>query len=239
LLEWRKASSVFYGGMRLRLDLVLLIALTILLVLVLVYVAGPEVLRRAFSSPDNLHPKPVVRISIFCGGGVAIVGDGSMSCPIDEPLDLLVELVNNSSEPSARRDFAAGFLLVLEGGRVARLRLGGFDGAIGIGGGGVLINPINSTMLEVFARYIGPWESRSSEVTVARDPGARCIKISYRGWIVDEDDFVWNPATGERELYIARFPPEDASANPPDSRWAGEEFLRYRMYHVLVCSQAS
>jgi len=238
--HWQKREKRFFFDrleMRIRVDLALLILLTVLLAFSLVYVLKPSEFRYWFSNPDYVHPRPVVELAARCESEVlVVVGNRSISCPYNRSLDLKIKLVNNSSEPSAREDFAAGFLIILSGARVGGLKLGSFDGVIGIGEGGQLIDPINSTMLEFFTKSLEPWESKSAEISLVRDPSASCIEIAYRGWIIDEDDVVRNPVSGDKERYIARFPPENELTNPPDSRWAGKEFLRYETYVVEICS---
>ena len=222
--------------MRLRLDLVLLALLTILLILSLAYLFRPGEFRYAFSRPDSIYPRPVLRLAFPCKGEVMVVsGDYSISCPIPRSFMLRVTLINNSSEPSVKQDFAAGFLLVFEGARVGGLKLGGFDGAIGVNESGQLIDPINSTMLEFFTGSLGPWQSKTAEILLIKEANAKCVKIAYRGWIMDEDDVVRNPASGDKEPYTARYPPENPLTNPPDTRWAGKDFLKYETYEIEIC----
>ncbi|MCX8187903.1 MAG: hypothetical protein N3F65_04760, partial [Nitrososphaeria archaeon] len=74
-----------------------------------------------------------------------------------------------------------------------------------------------------------------AELQLFREDESSCIQVSYRGWIMDEDDLVLEPISGAKEHYIARYPPEEYPDNPPDSRWAGKDFLKYKVYEVIVC----
>ncbi|MDW8021962.1 MAG: hypothetical protein RMI78_04965 [Nitrososphaerota archaeon] len=159
----------------------------------------------------------------------------SLEKPLPRSFRLIIRLINNSSEPSLRGDFAAGALVVLRGVRVEGYRLGGFVGAIGISENGSITSPVNSNMVEFFAEKLDPWQSIEAELQLFREDESSCIQVSYRGWIMDEDDLVLEPISGAREHYIARYPPEEYPDNPPDSRWAGKDFLKYKVYEVIVC----
>ncbi|MEM2846981.1 MAG: hypothetical protein QW624_05075 [Nitrososphaerota archaeon] len=94
---------------------------------------------------------------------------------------------------------------------------------------------MNSSIVELFADKIGPWQSISAVLHVVAENKSDCVLIAYRGWIIDEDDVVVEPISGSKEHYIARFPAEEYPDNPPDSRWAGKDFMKYKLHEASIC----
>ena len=224
-------------GMRLGAGFILLVLLTLVLAGFLVYRVGLEGFGLFSPRPDSIHPKPVVELFLGHEGELTAVHDNtSLDKPLPESFKLIVKLSNNSSEPSMRGDFAAGVFLALKGAEVKDCRLHGFTNVIGVSENGSIGSPINSSMLELFAEKLGPWQSIEAELYLLRDKGSSCVQIAYRGWIMDEDDLVLEPISKAREHYIARYPPEGYRDNPPDSRWAGKDFLKYKVYQATICS---
>jgi len=178
--------------------------------------------------PDAIYPRPVVELSLRQDDEVMSRRNASGA------IKLAVRLSNNGSERSVRGAFAAGVLVVLRGARVEDYELGGFSGIIGVSEGGDIINPVNSSIVELFADKIGPWQSISAVLHVVAENGSDCVLIAYRGWIIDEDDVV-EPISGAKEHYIARFPAEEYPDNPPDSRWAGKDFMKYKLHEANIC----
>lgn len=219
--------------MRIKPGAVLLILLTALLVILLAY----RVVLLSPPSPeaDGVHPRPIVKLLMRHDGEVlAISGNGSYEVGLPRELDLTVRLSNEADEPGLRGELAAGILLRFEGARIRSYELRGFRSAIGIGEGATIIDPVNATMVELFSDRLGAWQSAEAELRLSVEAEG-CLTIYYRGWITDEDDMVHNPVSGSEEHYIARYPPERYPDNPPDSRWAGEEFQRYRVYVLELC----
>ena len=223
--------------MRLGVGFILLILLTIVLAGFLVYRLGFEGCGLLAPRPDSIHPRPVVMIFLEREGEIIVV-DGNMSLDRSLPksFKLIVRLSNNSSEPSLRRDFAAGVFLALKGAKVKNYKLRGFMDAIGVSEDGSIVSPMNSSMIELFAEKLDPWQSAEAELHLLKEGESSCIQIAYRGWIMDEDDQVVEPISKVREPYIARFPHEGYPDNPPDSRWAGKDFLRYKVYRAVICA---
>ncbi len=214
----------------------MLILLTLVLAGFLVYRVGFEGFGLFPPRPDSIHPRPVVELFFEHEGGLTAVRDNtSLDGLIPESFKLVVRLSNNSSEPSVRGDFAAGVFLALKGAKVESYKLRGFIGVIGISDNGSIRSPINSSMLELFAERLDPWQSIEAELYLVREMKSNCVRIAYRGWIVDEDDLVLEPVSKTKEHYIARYPPEEYPDNPPDSRWAGRDFLKYRVYQAAIC----
>jgi len=212
-------------------------ALILISLLILLSLASHGFFESLFSpKPDAIYPKPVVRLFVEGDDWVlAVRGNGSFMRELSDRLKLVVVLANNSSEPSLEDSFAAGVFFRFRGARVESYELNNFTSVIGIREGGELIDPINASMVEFFARKLPAWHSLSAEIILLRDNGSRCIEIAYRGWIMDEDDMVLEPVSGVREHYIARDPPENYPENPPDSRWAGKDFLKYKTYVLNIC----
>jgi len=230
-----EASAVL--GMRLRPGIILLVLLTLVLAGFLAHRIWLEGFGSFSPRPDSIHPRPVVELFLEREGGLMTIrGNASLDKPLPESCKLIIKLSNNSSEPSVRRDFAAGVFLALEGAEVKGCRLRGFTDAIGVSEDCSIRSPINSTMIELFADELGPWQSIEAELHLLREKGSSCVLIAYRGWIMDEDDLVLEPVSKVREHYIARYPPEGYPDNPPDSRWAGKDFLKYEVYRVAICS---
>ena len=219
--------------LRLKPGVVLLILLTALLIVFLAYRIGLMV--PPSPGADGVHPRPVVKLLIgYDGEALSISGNGSYAVRLPRDLSLTVRLSNEADEPSLVGELAAGVLLRFEGARVRSYELKGFRGAIGIGEGATLIDPVNASVVEFFSDELGARQSAEARLRLSVE-GGRCLTIHYRGWIIDEDDRVRNPASGSEEYYIARYPPERYPDNPPDSRWAGEQFLKYRVYVVELC----
>ena len=223
--------------MRLRLGKFILLAMTILMIYVLL-VRGFPILLESLKRPDGIHPNPVVELRVECSDGSYMVvrGNGSRaSCAVNRAFQLVLILFNNSSEPSIRDvETASGAMILLEGGRVAGYELMGFDSIIGVTEEGELIDPIGSRIIEVFSRHVDGWARKIVKLNITVDEGVSVVQLRFRGWIIDEDDKVWNPVDKVREHYYARDPPEDPIENPPDSRWGGRNFLKYKTYVFQV-----
>jgi len=223
--------------MRLRLGKFILLAMTILMIYILL-VKGFPVLMESLKRPDGIHPNPVVELQIECADGSYMIVRGNCSrtpCAVKRAFQLVLILFNNSSEPSVKDvETASGAMILLEGGRVAGYELRGFDSIIGVTEEGELIDPIGSRIIEVFSRHIDGWARKVVKLNITVDEDASVVKMSFRGWIMDEDDRVWNPVYKVKEHYYARDPPEDPIENPPDSRWAGRNFLKYKTYVFQV-----
>ena len=223
--------------MRLRLGKFILLAMTILMIYVLL-VRGFPILMESLKRPDGIHPSPVVELQVECADGSYMIvrGNGSRtSCAVKRAFQLVLILFNNSSEPSIRDvETASGAMILLEGGRVAGYELRGFDSIIGVTEEGELIDPIGSRIIEVFSRYVDGWARKIVKLNITVNEGVNVVQLRFRGWIIDEDDKVWNPVDKVKEYYCARDPPEDPIENPPDSRWGGRNFLKYKTYVFQV-----
>ena len=223
--------------MRLRLGKFILLAMTILMLYILL-VNGFPVFMKFFKRPDGIHPNPVVELQIECADGSYMIVRGNSSrtpCMVKRVFQLIVILLNNSSEPSVRDvETASGALIVLDGGRITGYELEGFNSIIGVTEEGELVNPIGSRIIEVLSRHIDGWAKKVVKLNVTVNEDTSIIQIRFRGWIIDEDDEVWNPVDKNKEHYYARDPPEDPVENPPDSRWSGRDFLRYKTYTFQV-----
>jgi hypothetical protein len=219
--------------MRLGIGFILLVLLTLILAGFLIYRVGFEL---SFPRADSIYPRPVVELFLERGGElISIHDDVLLEEPILNDFKIVVRLSNNSSEPGLRREFAAGALLMLEGARVKDYELRGFVGAIGVSENGSVVAPVNASIVELFADKLDPWRFVEAELHLHRENGSGCVRIAYRGWIMDEDDRVLEPTSGSKEPYIARCPPENYPDNPPDSRWAGRDFMRYAVYRAAIC----
>lgn len=219
--------------MRLSIGFILLVFLTLVLAGFLIHRVGVEL-----SSPraDLIYPRPVVELYLEHEGELTPIHDHILlEEPLSNSLKLIVRLSNNSSEPSLRGKFAAGVLLMFDGARVRGIELHGFMGSIGVSEDGSIISPVNASIVELFADKLDPWSSVEAELHLHKEGESDCIRIAYRGWIMDEDDRVLEPISGSEEPYIARYPPESYPDNPPDSRWAGRDFMRYAVYRVAIC----
>jgi len=215
--------------MRLRAGPLLLLLFTIMLIVFLAYRGLFENFELFPPSPDAVYPRPVVEL--FSRQDYEVASGGNAPGVIK----LTIRLSNNGSEPSIRGAFAAGVLVVLKGARVDGYDLGEFSGIIGVSEDGSIINPVNSSIVELFADKIGPWQSISAVLHVVAENKSDCVLIAYRGWIIDEDDVVVEPISGAKEHYIARFPAEEYPDNPPDSRWAGKDFMKYKLHEASIC----
>jgi len=215
----------------------MLLAMTILMLYVLL-VNGFPIIMEFFKKPDGVHPNPVVELRIECANGSYIIVRGNSSrtpCTVKRVFQLIVILLNNGSEPSVRDvETASGAMIILDGGRITGYELEGFDSIIGVTEEGELVNPIGSRIIEVLSRHIDGWAKKIVKLNVTVNEATNMARIRFRGWIIDEDDEVWNPVDEIREHYYARDPPEDPVKNPPDSRWSGKNFLRYETYSVWV-----
>jgi len=221
------------NSMRLSVGFIALILLTLALAGFLIYQLGFVL---SFSRANSVHPRPVVELFLEHGDVlIPVRGDVLLKEPLPSDLKLIVRLSNNSSEPSLKGEFAAGILLMLEGVRVKDIELRGFVGAIGVGEDGSVVSPVNASIVELFASKLDPWCSIEAELTLHRGNESGCVQLAYRGWIMDEDDRVLEPVSGSEEPYIARYPPESYPDNPPDSRWAGRDFMKYAVYRAEVC----
>jgi len=219
--------------MRLSVGFISLIIFTLMLAVFLIYRLG---FMMSFPRADSVYPRPVVELFLEHNGMLIPVRDDVLlGEPLSSDLKLIVRLSNNSSEPSLRGEFAAGVLLMLEGARVKGIEMRGFVGAIGVGEDGSVVSPVNASIVELFTDKLDPWSSVEARLNLHRGDGSDCVRLAYRGWIMDEDDRVLEPISGSEEPYIARYPPESYPDNPPDSRWAGQEFMRYSVYRVAVC----
>jgi hypothetical protein len=219
--------------MRLSVGFIMLITLTLVLAVFLIYRLGFVL---SFSRADSVYPRPVVELFLEYGDTLVPIRDSILLRePFPSDLKLIIRLSNNSSEPSLRDEFAAGVLLMLEGVRVKDIELRGFVGAIGVSKDGNIISPVNASSVELFVNKLDPWCFVEAELTLYGENKSGCVRLAYRGWIMDEDDRVLEPLTGSREPYIARYPPENYQDNPPDSRWAGRDFMKYAVYRAEVC----
>ena len=223
--------------MRLRIGKLILLATTILMFYVLL-VNGFPALMEFFKRPDGIHPNPVLELRIRCADGSYMItkGNGSKtSCAVNRVFQLTMILLNNSSEPSIKDiETASGAIIMLDGGKVVEYRLEGFDSIVGVTEEGELINPIGSRIIEVLSKYIGGWDKKAVRLNITVDEDVDVVKVRFRGWIIDEDDKVWNPVDKVKEYYYARDPPEDPIRNPPDSRWCGRNFLKYKTYALQI-----
>lgn len=220
--------------MRLHAGSLLLLLITVILVIFLLH-------RGWFDDtlfpprPDAIYPRPIVELYLRQNGEFVFAGNVLTMESAQDDVKLIVKLRNNSSEPSIRGTFAAGVLVVLRGAKVEDYELGGFSGIIGVNEDGDIINVMNSSIVEFFVDKIDPWQSIAAELHIVVEDGSDCILIAYRGWIIDEDDVVVEPISDIREHYIARFPVEEYLDNPPDSRWAGRNFMRYKLHNATIC----
>ncbi len=146
--------------MRLRAGPLLLLLFTIMLIVFLAYRGLFENFELFPPSPDAVYPRPVVEL--FSRQDYEVVSGGNAPGVIK----LTIRLSNNSSEPGIRGAFAAGVLVVLKGARVDGYDLGEFSGIIGVSEDGSIINPVNSSIVELFADKIGPWQSISAVLHV-------------------------------------------------------------------------
>ncbi len=222
--------------MKMKIGLVLVLLLTFALLLFVVYRLSFEGVELFSPKPDLAYPKPVVELFLEREGKVMVISDDtSLGRPPLRHLGLILRLINNSSEPSIRGAFAAGVLVALSGARVEGYELGGFSGIIGASENGSIMSPINSSIVEFFVNKLDPWQSIEAKLHLIVENESDCVQIAYRGWIIDEDDVVIEPLSNAREHYIARFPQEEYPDNPPDSRWAGKDFMMYKVYRVNLC----
>jgi len=216
---------------------VMLLAMTILMIYVLLVNGLPGIME-FFKRPDGVYPNPVIELKIECADGSYVTVRENISripCMVKRVFQLIVILLNNSSEPSVRDvETASGVMIILDGGRVIGYELGEFDTIIGISGESELVDPIDSRIIEFFSRHIDGWAKKAAKLSIAVNDDANTVQIRFRGWIIDEDDEVWNPVDEVKEHYYARDPPEDPLENPPDSRWSGRNFLKYKTYSVWI-----
>ena len=195
------------------------------------------VFQSSFSrSGDGVHPEPFVEIVIQCvdGSWERVNGSGVVNCQVGRRFRVIVKLINLGDEPSPEGiDTAAGVLLAFDGGRVANYSLGDFDWAIGVAENLEVTEVNGSRIIELFSKSIKGRDMKIAYFDIDVDEKAANVKLSYRGWILDEDDKVLNPL-GEKEPYCARYPPEDPVDNPPDSRWSGKEFMKYKTFKIII-----
>lgn len=217
-----------------RIRLILLTISTSILIYLLV---SQNLTLNFFVSEDDIYPRPIVEVELYCKNGkIKSVNsrriDGCLNGTI---LEFSIKLINNSSEPSLKGyDLSAGVLLIIDGGKIIQYNISDFQQIIGISNELEVTAPLDASMIEVFANYIGGGETKQSHFKVEIEPGRDLIKISFRGWIIDEDKKVYNPVTEEEEYYVTRYPIEDYEENPPDLRWAGKEFLKYKVFIIEV-----
>ncbi|MEM1584095.1 MAG: hypothetical protein QXF28_04310 [Nitrososphaerota archaeon] len=214
--------------------IILLLLITSILLYLLLSQNFPTSL---FIHEDEIYPRPVVEIDLYCKKGVVkIMTDGRIDGCLDgRILELSIKLINNSSEASLRGyDLSAGLLLIIEGGKIIEYDIREFNYIIGISEELELTTPINSRMVEAFADYIRGGEVKQTYLKIEVNSDEDVVKISFRGWIVDEDKKIYNPVIREEEHYVARYPMEEYEGNPPDTRWAGKEFLKYKVYTVEI-----
>lgn len=186
---------------------------------------------------DESYPKPIVILEIHCKNGetVRILDEEIIEDCIDDNLRVDVILLNNSSEPSRRRyELACGVLLVFRGAKLLEYDIKDFQFIIGVSENSEIIEPLNSSIVEIYSNEIGGLGVKRANLIIKLDPEVEKVEIFFRGWIVDEDKKVFNPVDREEEFYVARYPPENITDNPPDTRWAGREFLRYKMFRLEV-----
>jgi len=185
---------------------------------------------------DGVHPRPVVKILVECsdGGWESINGSGVVGCEVHRRFRLAARLTNEGGESGLKGvDTASGILLALKGGKFDKLSIGNFDWAIGVNETAGVVNPNGSRIVEVFSKYMGGHEFREAYFDIKVDEGVESVKLYYRGWILDEDDEVIAP-NGEKQPYCARYPPENTVDNPPDLRWVGEEFMKYKTFEITI-----
>jgi len=201
------------------------------------FIHGGLDLGELFRRPDGVYPRPVVEVLIeFADGSTRGFREKQTlieGC-VKRSFKLKVKLINDSDEPSVERDMAAGILLVFDGARVDGYDLKGFENIMGVTMGGEIIDAEGARIVEIFSSHIGSGDVKEAYLELIADEEAEEIKISFRGWIMDEDDRVVEPVSGSKEPYYARYPRENLDDNPPDSRWAGRDFLRYRRYEIIV-----
>lgn len=210
---------------------ILLIFFTVVLIYLLVSQDSSQLV-------DELYPKPIIILEIMCKDDEMVkISEDSIveNCVDDDELNFNIILINNSSEPGPKGyELASGVLLVLKGAKFIQYRIESFQHIIGVSDSFEIIDPLNSSIIEIFSSEVYGYDVKRAYFTVRLDPEAEKIEIYFRGWIMDEDKKVFNPVDREEEPYIARFPKEDVVDNPPDTRWAGREFLRYKMFKVDV-----
>ena len=178
--------------------------------------------------PDETYPRPIIDIELHCGGEVRdLARIDNVECP-REPLTLKITLKNNSTEASQNELIASGIMLKIQGGYIAEINEGDFLKVIGLTSRGEITEYMGAEIIEAFGGKINPWETKKITITINPYRNTSKIILEYRAWIIDEDDKTTNPATGQEENYIARYPREHPEKNPPDSRWAGENFLKYK-----------
>jgi len=190
-----------------------------------------------FVREDEFYPRPIVEVELYCKNGkVRIVNNARINgCLNGTILEFSVKLVNNSSEPSLRGyDLSAGVLLMIDGGEIVEYNILDFKRIIGISGELEVTTPLNASVIEVFTDYISGGEAKQSNFKIKIEQSRGLVKISFRGWIIDEDKKVYNPVTEEEEYYVARYPVEGYEENPPDMRWAGREFIKYKVFVIEV-----
>lgn len=215
------------------------VILILLMLTLMIFIAFRLLLENAEFYPprsDFVHPRPFVKLFLEQEGEAKSVENGTLleRAP-SGTFRFIIMLSNNSSEPSIRGAFAAGVLIVLRGARVKNYELSEFSGIIGVNEDGDIIDPINSSIVELFVNKLDTWQSAEAKLHIIVENRSDCILIAYRGWIIDEDDTVIEPTSNAREHYIARFPLEEYPDNPPDSRWAGRDFMRYRLHEISLC----
>ena len=208
----------------------LLASTTALLIYILLQGGLTELLRQ----PDGVHPRPLVELTVSCGGEIQTVEPGDVVECGDPPIKIHLKLINNSGEPSLDDLLASGVMMLVRNGYVLEVKLGDFLEVIGLNEDAEIIDHIGASIIEVFGGRIGPWEAKEMEATIEPRRDLEEITIEYRAWIIDEDDTATNPTTGEQENYVARYPPEHPTMNPPDSRWAGKEFLKYKTAQITI-----
>lgn len=212
------------------------ILLTFLTLIFLYFLFSQDFLTELSTHEDEIYPRPIVVLEVYCKDYTILrVMENKRieECINQESVAFIVKLINNSSEPSLKGyDLAGGILLILDGGRFVDYDVGDFQHIIGISDDLEITQPFNVTMIEVFSSYIMGKATKQAFFKVRIDPKIPVLRISFRGWIIDEDKRIVNPITEENEYYVARYPIEDYVENPPDMRWAGKEFLRYRVYTV-------
>ncbi|MCL7383695.1 MAG: hypothetical protein LZ168_01030 [Thaumarchaeota archaeon] len=217
-----------------RARLILLIILTSILIYLLF---SQNFTINIFIHEDEFFPRPIVEVELYCKNGkVKIVNNARIDGCLDGTiLEFSVKLINNSSEPSLRGyDLSAGVLLIIDGGEIVEYNISDFKHIIGISSELEVTRPLNVCMVEVFTDYISGGEAKQSYFKIKIKENRGLVKISFRGWIIDEDKKVYNPVTEEEEHYVARYPFEDYEENPPDMRWAGREFIKYKVYVIEV-----
>jgi len=178
------------------------------------------------------HPIPFVDIVVSPHSKYKAWGD------VGETFDLIIELCNRGDEASLFSPRSVGVFLELEGAEFVSVHTNQFE-ATGFDRQGNIREIRGAKIVELTSNFldgrIGPYHSNLlTWGSILKTSPTSVIK--YCGWIIDENDMVQNPATGEFESYIARFPYD------VPYRWpSAADFLSYNTYrrYILPSSMGS